>query len=1750
MNSFWMLAKKIFFNKNSNELDVSLLEETILSGATMAFYNYKVDGICKTELSDPTQNKYTLRLSRLDMADAVLYTIAFLKCYRYSSIDRDFYKTAKKRGDLGERLSAKFMDEIGFERPLFQEWTKLPYNKQGLEYDYGIENNIKAENELLEVFGALHKKLMTNEGRDFCEENGIGIQTLLEITNPRFGLKNLINTTAKNAKSSTSRSLNNNQEEGTTEFLSLLELVFLTKSYNSKYDYAKMGHDSTQKAFLRKKEELKLPHTIEKFFGTRFSEVAVLFTKDARKKFSSPFPLLGKYFTYCNSSSISTKKIETFFRNSKYKETWEECLTKVSSYNNSYRIGELIECFSALALPTSIKNASHTKKVFGVTQEIFNLVEPYVLDGKFLKSDKIAFLFQTHSPVRPNTKFGIGAEMCNGLIFLDLDLKFTQSLVPVIERVGQSLKVKQQFASRVLKYLHERLSNTYCEPYLMSKLSVSGTGVHVIFKYLQPPPMNREGGNGVLPRYTEKDSESSLLLQELGYAHAFTLVMEVLKDVELHDFFGETLTIDDGSIGGLVKKGGGDTILDGSMRKIEQGIALIHSDETFVNMHHKQYFVLSAIPMCYITNIKISNLAVVKKRLGENLKPLSKNFDNYRYILSGSSDLRYLVETTDSFNIKLNSSEIREMRKLDKKVIARVNRNRGAYDNKLFDDVAFDLFEVDISLIRPIQYDDWDAWKAEDFKYHIKRMKVGSLLKGLINSQFGISCEQHPSSDDLEKLSSYGKPKEVYKNIRSKYLDIMKVLCSVKVKKSHHDSHEWEEHLFDDGECPWRNTYLTKSSIHRKVGIEMFKSSGLYIRRMEQTLTKEGLPNFKQQYYKQMESTDPKVGKVAKLVASVLSLQNDKVVTDSDFKFLNYKNACQLLIDKNPMNMDIEIVPEDIGGGFYMSDYAPLLEKFLDTRCFNYINARAGAGKTTYFTELATKHSKRVLLVMPYTAPMDSKFGMEAQNREIDIIMNNKNLHPSEKEDWVAAIQAFKPFSGSKNNKEMMEAFKVGTSSVVTFDKFSRMDVELLLNYDYVAIDEIHILATETIRSADADSVCTMALKRIREVLQYKEENPYERVPFIIGMTGTHIYEVNLFRMCEKDVKHGGKKIEVRNIKLEIPHQSQKNMNIILTNSSKDCKTLLCKKIATAMIENRTVICPTDEGSFRAEEIVMGINAHLEHMDSDPLTKDDWHYYKRATKDSVTSKAINGQSVIPNDIKVLFCSVYLSVGVDIKNLSEDKDIEVISTFAKYSAQTLEQFGNRLRKQNINTSLIRSVYNETEKNKKKYYELKRDYNNNLDYRFLKGIHKVIDGEMRARISDDKCVAYFNHYISLNDEKITEQQKIAIWADLSKRFTYTYEDYMGEIKVVQDNLMVLRYIAEQQYNRLGTNIRYIANMFKKHYNYNSVNTTYIDIDEPHIVGAIEQSRSENSEERKKFSVDVAKEIHEFLKTTKPKDIESFISSCKTEMVPSNNNKITINQGDGATLLIEYPEKHHKRLKNITSKLLPIAKQYAYNPKNFSILVDMCMNEKSDGLVIAELERFSNLIDFRNYDILDNYIMVVQQLERLALAKRGKRMSSHIETLESAENKIRKKMIKDITLHLSNNTKPNTQSTIGIAEDTKKKMFEAYESLTKINYVISEDTYAKLKMSVYKLATMVLMNNDVKGISTISDYNRSRLENRVEENLKTFFIIKTNPHTKERDVRLRILPSDYRHIMDNIVKTYGNDNMKFYEFEKYLI
>lgn len=210
----------------------------------------------------------------------------------------------------------------------------------------------------------------------------------------------------------------------------------------------------------------------------------------------------------------------------------------------------------------------------------------------------------------------------------------------------------------------------------------------------------------------------------------------------------------------------------------------------------------------------------------------------------------------------------------------------------------------------------------------------------------------------------------------------------------------------------------------------------------------------------------------------------------------------------------------------------------------------------------------------------------------------------------------------------------------MTFDKFTLIDAEeASILFDYIVIDESHLLTM----SAYRDTVPADCLDKCKQ-LQTK----------VILMTGTPVAEhmfVN-FSTITRCVK---------------PLNYNKNVRFVCCKHDGDKITKIAEHIVKSLECGKKILFPTNKGDVFMHAIVGAVRMMLGR---NPRVK----YYKKdnALHDFVQS--INEQGTL-GDVEILFCTNYLSVGIDINDTCE---FDVIYDEA-FTAQEIEQFNSRLRK---------------------------------------------------------------------------------------------------------------------------------------------------------------------------------------------------------------------------------------------------------------------------------------------------------------------------------------------------------------------------------------------------------------------------------------------------------------------------------------
>lgn len=334
-----------------------------------------------------------------------------------------------------------------------------------------------------------------------------------------------------------------------------------------------------------------------------------------------------------------------------------------------------------------------------------------------------------------------------------------------------------------------------------------------------------------------------------------------------------------------------------------------------------------------------------------------------------------------------------------------------------------------------------------------------------------------------------------------------------------------------------------------------------------------------------------------------------------------YLRDCMLTAIRCEDEYEYEYKLED---GKYLGDYFDEILSRITHEKINILDVPPGAGKSEFAKKLA-KNGKRVLLVLPYISVIKNK----VENDEM-------------------IINDFDVFYGNKSIKDM----EYGINAATTFDKFSKANVDKISNmFDYIFIDESHLLFTSQYRIEATSS----ALKKIKELYYISSTNQFASK--LVLMSGTLTGEEFFF-------KNVGNFISV----YKKPHN--KTMEFLLCDDNLDGMTRLASKTKQLIEAGYRLLIPTNKGEIYTEKLI----GMIEYLMGRTIK---YGYYKRSNTEQEICKLINEKATIA-DYEVVFCTNYLSVGVDIKDKYEFASIYL----GKFSGYEIEQFNARIRKKGI------------------------------------------------------------------------------------------------------------------------------------------------------------------------------------------------------------------------------------------------------------------------------------------------------------------------------------------------------------------------------------------------------------------------------------------------------------------------------------
>lgn len=326
------------------------------------------------------------------------------------------------------------------------------------------------------------------------------------------------------------------------------------------------------------------------------------------------------------------------------------------------------------------------------------------------------------------------------------------------------------------------------------------------------------------------------------------------------------------------------------------------------------------------------------------------------------------------------------------------------------------------------------------------------------------------------------------------------------------------------------------------------------------------------------------------------------------------------VLDNESINYDYTLSDNE-----YLSHLQDKLEKDITGEFVNFIMSPAGSGKTNFILNLA-RQGKKIMLVLPYISIIQNKVESDKELRKY-----------------------FDIYYGTSDIRNINE----GRNIVTTFDKLSRANYEKISRmFDYIFIDEEHLIYISSYRIDTTSNV----IKKIKDLYYISNNDPFAAK--IVMLTGTPIGHEQFFN-------------KVKNVINVYKKSHLKTMEFLMCDDSLDALTRMSVKATELLKEGYTLMIPTNKGELYSEKLVGMIEYILQRNVK-------YGYYKRSNIEQEICRLINEETTV-GDYEIIFCSNYLSVGVDIN----DKDKKFASIYlGNFSGYEIEQFNARIRKESI------------------------------------------------------------------------------------------------------------------------------------------------------------------------------------------------------------------------------------------------------------------------------------------------------------------------------------------------------------------------------------------------------------------------------------------------------------------------------------
>lgn len=481
----------------------------------------------------------------------------------------------------------------------------------------------------------------------------------------------------------------------------------------------------------------------------------------------------------------------------------------------------------------------------------------------------------------------------------------------------------------------------------------------------------------------------------------------------------------------------------------------------------------------------------------------------------------------------------------------------------------------------------------------------------------------------------------------------------------------------------------------------------------------------------------------------------------------------------------------------YLSDIKDDIIKNLSH--ITLLEAGAGYGKT----EMIKAFKSKTLLILPFTSTIKAKVESSETTK-----------------DWMY-------FYGNK--RPTLDNIFENRSMTMTIDKFSRLNLMELnqANFEYIVIDESHLLFTSSYRGVMAPTIQRLANCSAK----------------VIMMSGTPTGEMLFFP-------------KIKHIKVIKEDYREKKFTVHYSPHKIEQFYNMCKCMADDVIAGRKVLFPTNKGNLNYET-VSGFIQFILNNTPGVSHKLRSFYYKKSNYGDENMDNINISKTY-GDNDIVFCTNYLSVGVDICDEH---------TFSVYFdemmiPQDIEQFANRLRNNDLYLHLFLPLNTDEGLPINYHYVKPLDLSfDETELLFLRDLLKTTNDMLERNNEEAKYSPIITSILSSHKALMYDENECKYYIDATTYklnvFEERYEEYSKQLEVMLSGLRYYGYNVDiinhenllsekgknyiESYKKACRNAKYNENTTKTFELLDHINDGNIDIYKDFMGGSYDIFRS---------------------------------------------------------------------------------------------------------------------------------------------------------------------------------------------------------------------------------------------------------------------------------------------------------------------